>query len=96
MEALVSLYCNFSKVSSSQALSQARVGAGLKTVLETIHPVAELQVEKKKKNLTAFGRFSPKKKRSSLIWSEKELFQNNGSQDVVDRSATTVSLRNFC
>ena len=84
-------------MSSSQALSQARVGAGLKTVLETIHPVAELQVEKKKKkNLTAFGRFSPKKKRSSLIWSEKELFQNNGSQDVVDRSATTVSLRNFC
>ena len=59
-----------------------------------MHPVAELKVEKK--NLTAFERFTPKKKRSSLIWSEKELFQNNGSQDVVHRSATTVLPRNFC
>lgn len=58
-------------------MSQARVWAVVVAEFhQTVHLVAELEAEK---NLNTSERFSPRKKTSSPIWPEKEVFQNNGS-----------------
>ena len=73
-------------------MSQARVWAVVAEFHQTVHLVAEPEAEK---NLNASERFSPRKKTSSPIRSEKELFQNHGSRDVVLGPAAPASPGNL-